>query len=294
MFILFLHRWASMETAMEASTPQQPSPPPSNTFPAFPRLPAEIRHEIWRAASAHAGPSPGVCIVEPWYQNKPFVVHQRHNVSLLLTCTEAHAIAKASPPPAPRPYDPAADILYLRDRGAFLGLEFAAKGSHSGPAPYFLPYVAEIRHLAIGRFTMNQLDHRSDAARTVRVLRKLATLEAFSIVYPHAGDVEHWGPGCWALPAYTRDRTIALRRIGDDTLGKARVWRMTREGVKVWERSIREDLAVTRQSFFDAAADREKGWDPGAGRAMLEKLRLRARAWDMRDEAGRGIFAGEE
>lgn len=82
-------------------------------FEPFPRLPLELRREIWGFASAIPRPRPGFCVLPPNPRDPdcPWVVVEHGNIALLLTCWEARRTALDSL--VTRPYDPATDILFI-------------------------------------------------------------------------------------------------------------------------------------------------------------------------------------
>lgn len=162
----FLHPSTMTSTALPTPT----------TFPAFSRFPADIRHEIWRtAATTPRANVPGVCILtfsQPG-QHGPLVVHEPRNPLLLQVSTEAYAITASSPPPAPRPFNPAIDTLYLGPS------EFIYFTDHLIRRPSEeVPWFREIRHVAL---SLAVADRGLALPMTIMYLHKLASI---AVVYP--------------------------------------------------------------------------------------------------------------
>ena len=153
------------------------------TFQQFPRLPANVRQEIWSIAAASSSPpsssTPGICIFSETYEsmeNKPtphLVVHEPHNRALHETNTEAHDIALMTPGPT-REYNPETDILYIT-RDSFHHFTGNACG-YGGPE-----WVSRICHLAIP-FSLSESGSWLPIAMT-----RLASLRTLSLVFPAAG-----------------------------------------------------------------------------------------------------------
>ncbi|KAK5662226.1 hypothetical protein OQA88_8131 [Cercophora sp. LCS_1] len=159
-----------------------PSAAPA-TFPAFPSLPADIRHQIWQTAST-TSTAPGVCILTlsiplgapQRARHAPLIVHPKRNPSLLQTSTEAYDIVASNPPPAPRPFNPAVDTLYLGPN------EFGYFTDHLNRLPAEeVPWYTEIRHLALSL----QIADRG-LALPYTILYNLHKLETVAVVYPGA------------------------------------------------------------------------------------------------------------
>ncbi|KAK4118508.1 hypothetical protein N657DRAFT_651207 [Parathielavia appendiculata] len=147
------------------------------SFKPFPRLPPELRQEIWRiAASSPATFSrQGVCILSQPSDISRLVVHEPRNRSLLATSTEARYVALTTPHPR-RQYDPEIDILYI-PRHSLNAFRTALFRPAPSPADYW-PY-HKIRHLALPSTEI----YRVLAAGSDFLLR-LFSLQTLTIVFP--------------------------------------------------------------------------------------------------------------
>ncbi|KAK3335104.1 hypothetical protein B0T19DRAFT_405612 [Cercophora scortea] len=205
------------------TTPSSPQTAPAaqtGDFAQFSRLPPDIRHEIWRAASSSPASTPGVCIFtiakpECCGPNShrpavhaPLVVHEPANPALLATSTEAYDIALRSKTPT-RPYNPATDILYIPKDGFynFMGDVCGRLGE---------PWVADIRHLALALPVADQ------GLWLPIALLRLASLQTLSIVYPAASgtfechdDVPLPGDSSTPLRLLTEEERARLTIVAD-------------------------------------------------------------------------------
>ncbi|KAK3693297.1 hypothetical protein B0T22DRAFT_37937 [Podospora appendiculata] len=179
-------------------------------FAQFSRLPSDIRHEIWRAASSSPAATPGVCIftmAKPEHcgptshrpaVHAPLVVHEPVNPALLATSTEAYDIAQRSKTPT-RAYNPATDILYIPKDG-FYNFTGGVCG-HLGE-----PWVADIRHLALALPVADQ------GLWLPIALLRLASLKTLSIVYPAASGT----CGCHDDVLLPADSSTPLRQLTEE------------------------------------------------------------------------------
>lgn len=165
---------------------------PPSTFHPFPRLPAELRFEIWRLAST---PSPrseqlltdrAICILPngPFTQTldegtpagtvHPRLVFKSGNPGMLSTSHEARGIALKTA--TTRPYDPKSDILYVpasRFNSRHIDLCTMARGYHDDT----WDWLHEVRHIGFAPPGRRVLYNFGQG------IPKLAALQTVSIVY---------------------------------------------------------------------------------------------------------------
>ncbi|KAK7757437.1 hypothetical protein SLS62_000452 [Diatrype stigma] len=146
-------------------------------FHPFPRLPPEIRQEIWLQAQLDANEDARVCI----YRHErfqaleaPLVYPHSFSSALQSANREARHVA-LSHRPSPRPFDPSRDTLYVQ-RCQFGPFAVAYTYQH-GPCSW----VGKIRHLALA---LGVADRRG----AFRLLTKgyKPALETISFVFPSA------------------------------------------------------------------------------------------------------------
>ncbi|RSM15966.1 hypothetical protein CEP52_000427 [Fusarium oligoseptatum] len=151
---------------------------PAQTFHPFPRLPPELRQEIWKLAVPLTMNGPSVCtlrkVVIFWEDLEKLTVDE--NSSLKLVCREARQ-AVIQGPPQRRVYDPLIDFLYFEsDRLFFI---FTSKASADD--------LARVKRVALA------LPVVKPSLRNSLGLFQLTGLEELSVVYPkETGKIEHF------------------------------------------------------------------------------------------------------
>ncbi|RSL54127.1 hypothetical protein CEP53_007526 [Fusarium sp. AF-6] len=144
---------------------------PAQTFYPFPRLPLELRQEIWKLAVPLTMNEPSVCrlgeVMIFWGDIEKLTVNG--NSSLKLVCREARQAAIQGPP-LRRVYDPLIDFLYFEDEMLFF--HFTSKAS--------VDDLARVKRVALS-FPVLQ-----SGLRKFLGLYQLTGLEELSIVYPKA------------------------------------------------------------------------------------------------------------
>ncbi len=270
-------------------TPQNPPADKAPTsFPAFPRLPADMRQEIWRSASATPGTTPGVCILtlaiplgaSQRAQHAPLVVHEPRNPSLLQTSTEAYDMTVSSPPPGPRPFNPAIDTLYLGPS------EFIYFTDHlTRRDPDDVPWFSEIRHIALSLVVADR------GMALPMAIMSLPRLSALSVVYP--GAVGTWDFETDMPPPEDEEDGKMLRVLTDEEAEgcfvEADYIYETHGGDQhiAWRRNAREHIGFVEEKLVDYMArvlrmetDEKRvppTWDKRSRRLKLE---YHAVVWD--------------
>ncbi|KAK0671348.1 hypothetical protein QBC41DRAFT_316019 [Cercophora samala] len=154
-------------------------------FKAFPRLPADIRQEIWTSAASTAGsdfsgsPTPRISFFTEQHMSRDnknispprLVVQEPYNQALLRTNTEAHDVALMSAGPI-RDYNPETDILYMTTSNAFC---------------YFTRHescqiwASKVQHIAL---PLGQAGVWGEIPAYTREPGRLPALKTISIVFP--------------------------------------------------------------------------------------------------------------
>lgn len=168
----------------------------SSTFEPFPRLPPELRREIWRYASTIPGPKPGVCVL-PRDAGDPHssrMVLESGNAAMLLTSREARHIGLECL--VTRAYDPATDILYIPLADLFMFFCQLCGNGH----PRWIP---DICHVAM------PFPPEMECRCLSWALMHLRSLQSVSIVFPNTYD------GRGARPPW---RWACLRLLEDTEL----------------------------------------------------------------------------
>jgi len=147
-----------------------PTPP---CFKSFPRLPPELRWQIWQHAASSPPKRPGVCIA-PKDLNQSLTVLETGSLGMLLASKEARKIALKFC--VTRKYDPITDILYTHQPRLWRCIH----GDNKPPA-----WVKDVRHLALPltylklrRFRLMTADFKS--------------MERISVVYPNSSKEDHF------------------------------------------------------------------------------------------------------
>lgn len=172
----------------------------SSTFEPFPRLPLELRREIWYHASAIPGPKPGVCIL-PRNAKDPhsaLMVLERGNLAVLLTSREARHIGLECL--VTRGYDLFTDILYIPPADLFTFFCQLCGNGH----PWWIPNVC---HVAL--LLPSKMEHYFLQSG----LMYLESLESISIIFSNTSD----GPGAQARGASLR---LLTDKELDDSSGR--------------------------------------------------------------------------
>ncbi|RSL68916.1 hypothetical protein CEP54_002508 [Fusarium duplospermum] len=142
---------------------------PAQTFHPFPRLPFELRQEIWKHALPLTPEKPGVCLftetITLWADIGKLTVEE-YNSSLKLVCHEARQTAIKNLP-VRRFYDPLTDILYFEND---LFFPFTSRASTEA--------LNRIKRIALG-ISVTEFGFSMSLG-----LFQLKGLEELSIVYP--------------------------------------------------------------------------------------------------------------
>ncbi|KAH8880763.1 hypothetical protein GQ53DRAFT_832941 [Thozetella sp. PMI_491] len=236
-------------------------------FQPFPRLPAELRREIWSFAASSPTSVSSVCIFtsDMASRKKPMIVHEPTNAVLLETTREAHHVASETS--TTRAYNPDRDVLYI-SKEMFQRFTTSASAQR-GPS-----WVPRIRHLALAIAGSDQ------GLWLPIALRQMDSLESISIVYPAvSGTVD-----CFADVGIPSRKGASLRLMTEEERERLIVSADYVYGTWAgdfnirWTRNVNEHLVkvienMNRESGPGMPGGAAPMWDP-----ETKQLRLRFEA----------------
>ncbi|KAF4471969.1 hypothetical protein FALBO_1115 [Fusarium albosuccineum] len=226
-------------------------------FMSFPRLPLELRRQIWRLArlcdsDTHQGVSILSCTPEG--KAAPLTVYNSCS-SVLGACREARQTALETIP-LTRKYNPEADILYVDHDTFYKFCDFCREDD----------WPAEIRHLALS------LPVSERGLWLPIALTHMPKMEAISIVFPKAtGEVD-----CHEHVACPKQRGATLRKFTGDEMDSFKISAdylyETHFGdiPIVWTKSTREYIEFVKGELARGA----RGYDPVCWDEETKSLRL--------------------
>ncbi|KAK4032865.1 hypothetical protein C8A01DRAFT_40692 [Parachaetomium inaequale] len=234
------------------------------SFKPFPRLPPELRQQIWSiaASSPPTPPTPRVCIFSKTSNPPRLVVHEPRNWALLATNTEARHVALMAPIPT-RDYNPEIDILYIprRSLNSFRTALFQ---------PLTPEWVRKTRRLALPSTEVCRVLANPD------FVTRLFSLDTLSIVYPAgSGTVDYFQDVTFPV----EEGYMFLRRLSQDELAAITIKADYAHGTRVgtfpirWTRTGIDYLNWAEATLDRSGREGELGgsplWDDQAGHVWI-------------------------
>lgn len=239
----------------------------TNSFTLFPRLPPEIRQEIWRLALLSAMGA-GVCLLPSRFtaRGRAKLIVRLPREPIRAACSESQTIARRDFPLS-RPFDPDTDILYV---GASAFENFCSICVDES-------WPGQVRHLAIA-LPVADSGHwlpASYAGGGSRLpLTHLDQLKVISIVYPKStGEVDFHG-----TVAVPKQQGQILREFSSKEMLSFKInadyW-PSRDYHAVWTQNTKQHLSSINHNLSrQGREERPQCWDSALRRL---KFKLEAR-----------------
>ncbi|KAI8668435.1 hypothetical protein NCS55_00869300 [Fusarium keratoplasticum] len=230
---------------------------PTQTFHPFPRLPLELRQEIWKLALPMTAEKPGVCVLSEGMTSRGGISRltvKQHQSSLKAVCQEARKTALENLP-VRRDYNPLIDILYI-GRDCFF--PFCSRAT--------IDDWSRVRHIALA------LPVAEMGLNMPFALFGLPALESLSVAYPKStGTVDLFDDVRVPKTGPRRLRSFTQTEMSSFMI-KADFMYETHGGdiPIVWEKDVRAHLDFVMEELSQATfSGRPPCWDEERKKLML-------------------------